>query len=241
MTSTLPRGVETSETDDLNPRTVHEPRARRLQRVWSARRWGADTLRADEHAATRCLSTARINHPPKRPGISAAANPIRTEAPSRGSRASEDRRFTASAQWVTLTLDGITAADYLSWVRDPEPLALGRDLRRLAARAEPLGDRIELELIWDREPPAPRSAVLAAGFPPIPEVVGIGDELRGESRETSSVQTIRPRRATENTPTQSTQKKRAVSPHIYRLLMNKKRAEQRRRINKRQHLHKLNR
>ena len=74
-------------------------------------------------------------------------------------------------QWLTLTLDGITAEDYLSWARDPEPPALGRDLRCVAARAEPLGDRIEIELIWDREPPTPRSAVLAAGFPLIPEVV----------------------------------------------------------------------
>jgi hypothetical protein len=72
-----------------------------------------------------------------------------------------------------LTLEGITAADYLSWVRDPEPLTLGPDLRRVDARAEPLGDRIDIELTWDREPPAPRTAVLAAGFALIPEVVQV--------------------------------------------------------------------
>jgi len=147
MTSTLPYGVQTSETDDLNPRTAHEPRTWRLQRVWSARGWGA-----------------RISTP---------SNRIRTETPSGRSGASQDRRSTASVQWLTLTLEGITAADYLSWVRDPGPLTLGPDLRRVDARAEPLGDRIDIELIWDREPPAPRTAVLAAGFALIPEVVQV--------------------------------------------------------------------
>jgi len=128
----------------LNPQTVHEPRTQGPQRVWKAHGSGAR--------------------------ISAASNRIRTETPSGWSEVSEDRRSTASVQLLTLTFDGVTAADYLSWVRDPEPLALGRDLRSVAARAEP-GDRIEIELIWDREPPAPRSAVLAANFPLIPEVV----------------------------------------------------------------------
>ena len=34
-------------------------------------------------------------------------------------------------QPLTLILEGITAEDYLSWVRDPEPSALGHDLRCL--------------------------------------------------------------------------------------------------------------
>jgi len=32
-------------------------------------------------------------------------------------------------QLLTLTLDGITASDYLAWVADPEPPALGHSLR----------------------------------------------------------------------------------------------------------------
>jgi hypothetical protein len=35
------------------------------------------------------------------------------------------------AQVLTLTLDGITAGDYLAWFRDPEPFALGRELRSI--------------------------------------------------------------------------------------------------------------
>ena len=34
-------------------------------------------------------------------------------------------RSRGSLQLLTLVLDGITAGDYLCWVRDPEPAALG--------------------------------------------------------------------------------------------------------------------
>ncbi len=78
-----------------------------------------------------------------------------------------------SLQILTLSLDGITAADYLSWVRDPEPPALDRGLRSIAVRAEPLGDWIEAQLSWDSEPPAPHAAAVAAGFLLTPEVVAV--------------------------------------------------------------------
>ncbi len=48
-------------------------------------------------------------------------------------------------QRLSLTLDGITAGDYMTWVRDPEPPALGRDL---AVRADPLGDTGDALLSW---------------------------------------------------------------------------------------------
>ena len=70
-----------------------------------------------------------------------------------------------SMQLLTLVLDGITAADYLAWVRDPDPAALGRSLRQLNVRAQPLGDRIEVQLVWEDEPPAAPTAAVAAGFP----------------------------------------------------------------------------
>lgn len=70
-----------------------------------------------------------------------------------------------SLQYLTLTLDGITAADYLAWVRDPEPPALGLSLDAVAVDAEPLGDTIEVALSWNRPPPAPRTAAVAAGLP----------------------------------------------------------------------------
>jgi hypothetical protein len=138
----------------------------------------------------------------------------------------EDRRSRVTAQWLRLTLEGITAGDYLGWVRDPEPLALERDLRRVTARADPLGDRIEIELIWDREPPAPRLAVLAAGFPLIPEVIEVAEVAIGAKDPASP--------ATE-THNPIITKERAVSPHIYRLLMSQRRAEQPRRT-ERHHL-----
>jgi hypothetical protein len=43
----------------------------------------------------------------------------------------------------------------------------------VVTRAESLGDRIEIELIWEREPPTPPAAALAAGFPLVPEVVAL--------------------------------------------------------------------
>jgi hypothetical protein len=76
-----------------------------------------------------------------------------------------------SVQPLTLRLDGITAGDYLAWIHDPEPPALGHDLRDITVRAAPLGDRIDVELVWDREhPPPPRAAAVTAGFPLTPEV-----------------------------------------------------------------------
>ena len=82
-----------------------------------------------------------------------------------------DEPRNGSVQLLTLVLDGITAADYLCRVRDPEPPALGRGLRQLNVRAEPLGDRIELQLLWEGEPPAPHAAATAAGFPLTQDVV----------------------------------------------------------------------
>lgn len=69
-----------------------------------------------------------------------------------------------------MLLEGITASDYLSWVRDPEPLALGRELRSVTVSADPLGDRVDAELSWCGTPPPPRTAAVAAGFPISPEV-----------------------------------------------------------------------
>lgn len=67
-------------------------------------------------------------------------------------------------------LEGITTDDYLTWVRDPDPLPFGMSLRSVAVSAAPIGDRIEVELCWDATPPPIRSAAIAAGFPLTPEV-----------------------------------------------------------------------
>ena len=79
----------------------------------------------------------------------------------------------ADCQLLTLTLDGITAGDYLAWVRDPEPPALGRGLRSVAVRARPLGDTVDAVLCWDGGVPAAADSARAAGLPLTPEVVSV--------------------------------------------------------------------
>jgi hypothetical protein len=74
-------------------------------------------------------------------------------------------------QHLTLVLEGITAGDYLTWVRDPDPHTLGRELRSVDFHADPLGDRIDVLLQWNTNPPAPPAAAPAAGFYLTPEVI----------------------------------------------------------------------
>jgi hypothetical protein len=76
-------------------------------------------------------------------------------------------------QLLTVTLDGITAADYLAWFRDPEPLALGRELRSIGVVADALGDTIEITLRWSTPPPPAQVALAAAGFAVTPEVSAV--------------------------------------------------------------------
>ena len=78
-----------------------------------------------------------------------------------------------SIQPLVLLLDAITAGDYLTRLRDPEPTALGRELRSLAVHASPLCDRIHVVLGWNGEPPEPRIAAAAAGFALTPEVCAV--------------------------------------------------------------------
>jgi hypothetical protein len=82
-------------------------------------------------------------------------------------------RINPRTQHLTLRLDGITAGDYLTWVRDPEPHALGRELRSLSTQAGPLDDHIDVLLVWNSEPPPPRAAATAAGFALTPEVIEV--------------------------------------------------------------------
>jgi hypothetical protein len=68
-------------------------------------------------------------------------------------------------QTLTLELDGITAGDYLTWCRDPEPPALDFALRSISIDAEPLGDTITAILDWSHSPPPVAVAAGAAGLP----------------------------------------------------------------------------
>lgn len=94
----------------------------------------------------------------------------RRTAVARSKATSPGRRSPVSLQTLTLMLDGVTADDYLAWVRDPEPAALDSDLVSITTRAQPVSDRIEVELVWKRDAPNPREAALAAGFPLTPHV-----------------------------------------------------------------------
>jgi hypothetical protein len=68
-------------------------------------------------------------------------------------------------QILTLKLDGITAGDYLTWCRDPDPPVLGLALRSLSIDADPLGETITAILDWNESPPPASAAASAAGLP----------------------------------------------------------------------------
>ena len=68
-------------------------------------------------------------------------------------------------QTITLHLDGITAGDYLAWVRDPDTPGLDAGLRTVSIVADPLGSTIDATLAWRRRPPGPLAAAAAAGLP----------------------------------------------------------------------------
>jgi hypothetical protein len=73
---------------------------------------------------------------------------------------------------VTLLLDGITADDYLQWVRDPDSPEHD-ELALIDVGSAAGGDRIRLELLVEDDPPPPSAAAQALGFPITPEVVAI--------------------------------------------------------------------
>ena len=76
-------------------------------------------------------------------------------------------------QVLILTLDGITAGDYLAWVRDPEPPALGQELCQVTVHGDPLGDTVQAVLVWRGTAPAPALGASIAGLPRTPEVIGV--------------------------------------------------------------------
>jgi hypothetical protein len=90
-------------------------------------------------------------------------------------------------QFLILTLDGITAGDYLAWVRDPEPPVLGRDLRAVSVQGDPLGDTIEAVLAWRGAAPAPAVAASVAGLPLTPELIKLEEHGQRTRRTTERV------------------------------------------------------
>jgi hypothetical protein len=86
----------------------------------------------------------------------------------------QQERIHMTIQVLELRLHDITAADYIAWCVDPDPMALGLGLRTIALDADPTGDTITVTLEWDAAPPSPNHAARAAGLP----VCGTVRELR---------------------------------------------------------------
>lgn len=83
-------------------------------------------------------------------------------------------------QTITLHLDGVTAGDYLAWVRDPEPAPSA--LRSIALDADPLADRVVATLAWADAAPAPHVAAAAAGLPVTADVKAVTAASHGPMR-----------------------------------------------------------
>ncbi|MDX6623286.1 MAG: hypothetical protein QOE75_1218 [Solirubrobacterales bacterium] len=68
-------------------------------------------------------------------------------------------------QRLTLQLAGITAGDYLQWVRDPDPPALDAGLLAVTVAGAPLGDTVTATLEWAGAAPSAIRAAPLAGLP----------------------------------------------------------------------------
>ena len=96
---------------------------------------------------------------------------------------------TTHVQSLVIRLDGITAGDYLAWVRDPEPPGLDHGLRSVTVSAKPLGELVNIELVWAGQPPTtPSAAAVAAGFALIPEVAAVLSATCTADRPRSTVE-----------------------------------------------------
>jgi hypothetical protein len=99
---------------------------------------------------------------------------------------------------LTLELEGLTAGDYLSWCRDPDPPTLELGLRSICIHADPLGDTIIAILDWNRSAPPPAQAATAAGLALSPEVrvrPGSGRPARATPTVSAQAASGRERRA----------------------------------------------
>ena len=106
-------------------------------------------------------------------------------------------------QLLTLTLDGITASDYLTWVADPEPPALGNALGSITIDADPLDTTIHAALAWNIAPPPARQAAALAGLALTLEVAAV-EHTTPVPKEPPENARPRPLTKPDNTPRAST-------------------------------------
>jgi hypothetical protein len=85
-----------------------------------------------------------------------------------------------SLETLTLKLDGITAGDYLTWCRDPDPPALDLGLRSISIETDPLGDTTTATLKWEQ----PALAAATAAGPPL----SAGVQVHARERTTAPLQ-----------------------------------------------------
>jgi hypothetical protein len=77
-------------------------------------------------------------------------------------------------QILRLHLDGVLAADYLAYVRDPDPAALGGALRSVTIREQPpFSSVVEALLTWRGAAPDPHAAATLAGLPVTADVIAV--------------------------------------------------------------------
>ena len=88
-----------------------------------------------------------------------------------------------SLETLTLKLDGISAGDYLTWCRDPDPPALDLGLRSISIETDPLGDTITATLEWEQPAPSAATAATAAGLP-----LSAGVQVHARERTTAPLQ-----------------------------------------------------
>jgi len=144
-------GAATGESADVQP----SPRRPALTRERAMN----PPPTATQDAPREPARAAQRSHPPARAEAILA---------SQKRRRHRDRRELAT-QHLTLLLDGITAGDYLTWVHDPEPHTLARELRSVQLQADPLDQRIDVLLTWNGHPPPAQAAATAAGLTLTPE------------------------------------------------------------------------
>jgi hypothetical protein len=117
-------------------------------------------------------------------------------------------------QSLLTRLDGMTAGDYLTWVRDPEPPALDDGLRSVATSTAPLAEPVDTVLVWAGQPPTTSdAAAVAAGFALTPEVAAAQSATRTADKQRAQSSRARhagsfPERVSQSEPTTSSYQRR---------------------------------
>ena len=114
------------------------------------------------------------------------AGRVRFALPDDDARATVADDCDMTTQRLTLKLDGVTAGDYLAYIRDPEPPALGHALRSISVTADPFGSIVEATIEWDGPAPEAHAAARAAGLPVTGDVRAVRSRVPLRRRHTDN-------------------------------------------------------